>query len=163
MTMCHSAYPTYGAEEVNMLDYIHLDSIHAFHHGRCYDATGPHDAVAHLEKAATAHHVDVHDGKCKDAHDCRKWRGLDVCRSGDAAAAWGGDRSVHGSVMSGGLKFCVEMTGDAISNGSVDEAIEKHVRAKHPNFDLHEGKCAPCGAPVKHLTTHGIDVNVYAC
>ena len=116
-----------------MLDYIQLDSIHAFHHGRCYDATGPHDAVAHLEKAATAHHVDVHDGKCKDAHDCRKWRGLDVCRSGVADSAWGGHRTVSGMVHKGGHEYCVQMTGAAIENASVDEAIQKHIRSKTPS------------------------------
>ena len=131
LDVCRSgkADATWGSDNqiapFTQLDTMTEESIHAFHHGRCYDATGPHDALAHLRKAATAHHVDVHDGKCKDAHDCRKWRGLDVCRSGDADAAWGGDKSVHGSLMIGGHNWCIDMTGDAIEDGPTDARLQK--------------------------------------
>ena len=81
-------------------------SIHAYHNGRCFDATGYRWRIERLGKDAIEHGVHPEEGVCMDAKECVNQKGqpwtktmkhtnhMKFCRSKDAEA-WGTGDVVH--------------------------------------------------------------------
>ena len=62
-------------------DIIELQAYHTWHKKICYDAFGPADAVNKLLKPVAKHDIKVDPGKCANATNCQKWRGMTICDS----------------------------------------------------------------------------------
>jgi len=143
-------------EGVDGSDIIDLDDIHAMHHGRCYDAHGTTDEIEALRKEATSHGVSVEDGACADAHDCHKWKGMKVCRSGKAGN-WGDSDSVH-AVHDG---KCLEIHGAVIKNATIDKAIAAKLAARGAKLEEHGCKHAGFKNEVYHKSDNDVTVSVW--
>jgi len=145
-------------EGVDGSDIIDLDDIHAMHHGRCYDAHGTTDQIEALREEATSHGVTVEDGKCADATDCHKWKGMKVCRSGKAGN-WGDSDTIHFIKHKG---MCLQLQGAAVANVTFDENMTKYI-AKRYGAKLEEGNCKAAGFTVEvhHHIENGMTASVW--
>jgi hypothetical protein len=128
------------------------------HNGRCVDATAPTHTIDDLRKAAAAHGVKVESGKCADATDCINHNGVKFCRSGKAGD-WGGDESVHFDYAG----QCMQFTGPAIKEASIDQYIAKKLGKDHHH--LEEGTCKSAGFTDRHyhkLIGYGVWSSVWS-
>jgi len=123
---------------VDVSDIIELESIHGWGNGVCQDATGNKKDIGDLKRAAEAHGSIIHSGKCEDATDCHKWRGMKICKSG-AAEAWDGSNTIHGAKDG----HCMQFRGAVIKNGKVDAAIATKLESN--GINLKEGGCRAAG------------------
>lgn len=142
---------------VDVSDIIELESIHGWENGVCQCATGNKKDIGNLKKAGEAHGLNIQSGKCKDATDCRKWRGMTLCNSG-AAEAWDGSNTVHAAKDG----YCVQLRGAVIKNGRVDDAIAAKFATK--GVKLMEGGCREAGFTdrLKQKDAgHGVSVSVW--
>ena len=146
---------------------LELDSIHAWHKGDCYDATGTTPRIKELEKHAKDHGVKVEHGKCKHTNQCKEWRQMKVCRTAPhehhhGAEEWNGTGSIHGVMKHGGKEYCMQYDGKTIRDAKVDDLIAKKLAAHH--VTLKEGGCGPHFADeiVHRELHHNITLSVWA-
>merc|ERR1711990_614662 len=142
-------------EGAEIPDIIELDTIHAWHKGRCHSARAHADTLKFFEEWLDRHHIKYHDGPCrKDLHmECRHWHGAHVCRSDRVAADWGGEREMH--VLKKG--HCVQFAGAIIKDAAADEAIAKRLASR--GLKAEEGGCKAAGFDDRVWHKHGKEIS----
>ena len=146
---------------------LELDSIHAWHKGDCYDATGTTPRIKELEKHAKDHGVKVEHGKCKHTNQCKEWRQMKVCRTAPhehhhGAEEWNGGRMAHGIMKTWKGKIsCFQMAGHSIRNLKTDLSMAK-LYASH-GVTMTEGGCQAAGFndEMYHNTIGGTTVSTW--
>ena len=129
---------------------INLDTIHAFHNGRCYEASGPATNIAAAVEWLKAKNTEAHKGQCKRKVDeCKDWGGLKVCRTGH-----GSDEETNLFALHAWHKgYCLEVRGARV-------AVEDAAKGAPKGINVEKGPCH--GKVLKEKTENGLRWSIHA-